>query len=215
MHHDSCLVVCTKKSIKGFLILNTTLTIVDNYLSLHACWLNILTEVIDDIFTYVVNTLISSEECFYTSPANKFILILFADMVGKRIKLFLKLGFIHVHFDRDSLEVQFKCSTVGNRVLEGVFRDIAIFIFFCTKASKGVVVITIDRCTCQSEEECIWKCSSHLLTKISFLCTMRLVHKENDVISFINNLSISQISELKDGRNQDLTLMYFVFKFLL
>ena len=114
MHHDSCLVVCTKKSIKGFLVLNTALTIVDNYLSLHACWFNILTEVINDIFTYVVDTLISSKECFYTRPANEFILILFADMVGKRIKLFLKLGFIHVHFNRDSLEVQFKCSTVGH-----------------------------------------------------------------------------------------------------
>ena len=114
MHHDSCLVVCTKKSIKGFLVLNTALTIIDNYLSLHTCRLYILTEVIDNILTYVVDTLISSEECFYTRPANEFILILFADMVGKRIKLLLKFGFIHVHFNRDSLEVQFKCSTVGN-----------------------------------------------------------------------------------------------------
>ena len=81
VHNDSCLVVCAKKSIKGLLIFNTTLSVINYDLSLHASWLNVLTEVVDDIFTYVVDTLIGSKECFYTRSANKFILILFADMV--------------------------------------------------------------------------------------------------------------------------------------
>ena len=191
MHDYGGLIICTKQSIECFLVFYTAVTVINNHLCLHTSRLHILTEVVHDVFTYIVDTLVCCEESFHTGAAHKFVLVFLTNLVGKRIKFLLEFSLIHVHLHRNRLEVQFKCCTIGNRILECVLRDIAILILLRTKADKGVVIISIDWSTCQSEEECVWQCGTHLLAKVTFLCTMGLVHQKDDIISVIKHLAIN------------------------
>ena len=108
MHHNGCLIISTKQSINGFLVLHAAVSVIHHYLSLHACWLHILTEMVHDIFTYIIDTLVSRKECLYTCPSYQFLLVFLAYLVSQRIKLFLKLCLVKVHLNWNGLEVQFQ-----------------------------------------------------------------------------------------------------------
>ena len=43
---------------------------------------------------------------------------------------------------------------------------------------------------------------------------MSFVHQEDDIVTFINYLTIIQITELKDSGNQNLSLMDLFLQFL-
>ena len=168
-----------------------------------------------DIFTYIIDTLFCRKERLYTCASNKFLFVFLANLVGQCIKLFLKLSLVKMHFHRNSLEIQLQGGTIIDRVLECVLRYIAIFVFFAAEASKGVMIVAVDRCTCQTEEKCIRQCCSHFLSEVAFLCAVGLVHEQDYIVAVINDLAIVQITELEDGSYEYLALVNLRFQFFL
>ena len=75
------------------------------------------------------------------------------------------------------------------------------------------MIISIDRSTCQTEEECVWQCGTHLLAKVTFLCAVCLVHQKDDIAPFIKYLAINQISKLEDCGDKNLALVNLCFQF--
>ena len=70
MHDNGCLVVCSQQSVDCFLILYATSAVIDHYLGFHPCRLDILPEMIYDVFTNLVDAVICSEEGFNAGSTN-------------------------------------------------------------------------------------------------------------------------------------------------
>ena len=89
VHHNSCLVICAKQSIYGLLILDTAGSVINNHLSLHPGRLDILTEMVDNVFTDLIDAVLCRKECFHAGPANQFFLIILVYLVGQSIEFLL------------------------------------------------------------------------------------------------------------------------------
>ena len=105
--------------------------------------------------------------------------------------------------NRNGLKVKWQCCTVTNRIGEGVTAHIPGTILFSTKCGKGVLVHTIDRSTCQAEEECIRKGQTHLFTEVAFLSSVCFVDHNDDVVTSIK--FAADFTKLKDGSDEYFT----------
>ena len=97
VHYDGGLVGGAEQGIDGTLILNTTITIIHHNLSLHSVRLDLLAEMVYDIFAHFVDTLLCREEGFYRCATHEFVLVVLADLVGELIEGLLQFHLIEVH----------------------------------------------------------------------------------------------------------------------
>ena len=118
MHDNGSLVICPKQGINGFLVFHAAVTVIHHNLCFHTCRLHIFVEMVHDIPTYIIYTLVCCEEGFHACATHKLILVFLANLVGKRIKLLLEFCFVQMHLHRHRLEVQFKRCAIGYRILE-------------------------------------------------------------------------------------------------
>ena len=169
---------------------------------------------IDNVLTDLIDSILCRKECFNACTTNKFFPISLVDLIRQCIKLFLQLCLIQVHVDRNGAEVQLQCSTIRHRVLEGIFGNVTVLIFFRPEGRKCIVIIPVDWSSCQSEEESVGQGGAHLLAKVTFLSAMGLIHQKDNVVASINDLAIIQIPKLEDGCDQNLSLAYLGLKFL-
>ena len=155
-----------------------------------------------------MNTLGRSKECLHFSTLCQLVFLFVSQFVltSHFVKCLLQTFFVEMQFYRHLTEIQLQRSTIINRVLEGIFRHISTMILIGTKALKCILIALIDRRTSQSKEECIRQGQSHAFTKVSFLCTMGLIHQHHDIISDVQCLL--NLTKQEDGGNQYLTLIF-------
>src|SRR4051794_35988993 len=74
---------------------------------------------------------------------------------------------------------------IANGVTERVTGGVAALILGCTEPHECVAVSPVNRCACQTEEECIRKCRRHEAPKPSFLGPMGFVSHNDYVVAHV------------------------------
>ena len=208
MHHDGRLVATLcQHGIQFFLIGHAAGTVIDHHLTLQSCRLHILTIVLHDVVTHLMDALGRSEESLYFGTLCQLVLLFIGKSIflGHLVKGLLKICLIQMKFHRHLTEVQLQRGTIVDRILERVFRHIAAFVLICTEALESVLIALIDGRTRQSEEKGVGQCQTHTLSKIPLLRAVSLVHKYDDVFPDIQGLL--HLAKEEDGRDQYLALV--------
>ena len=168
-----------------------------------------------DVFADVVDTFVRREEGFDRGSFDQLGFLLLANLVGQFVELLLQCLFIQMHLYRNRFEVQLQGGSIRYGVLEGVFREVTLFVLLGTEGRKGVVVATIDRRTGQSEEECIGQGRAHLGSQIPLLGTVCLVHHHDDIRTIGQHALYIAEFENRGDENLSLILLEEVFQRLL
>ena len=131
----------------------------------------------------LMNTLLVVHDGLHINTLGKLCLIGIRQVACQDIKLAVHRISVHTKVNRYRLKVKRQCSMVADRIREGILAHISAAVLSCTECCKRILVQTVDRCTCHTEEECVRQGRSHLDTEVTFLRPVALIDHYDDVVT--------------------------------
>ena len=178
----------SEKAIQCFLIQDATLAIIADNLSLKPIRLNLRHVVIIDMLANLLNSGGRFDNGSHLDSACKVCAFLFGQAFRKLGKCFVNCILVDMKVNRDCFKIQWERSAIADGVRERVFAHVAGSVFCGTECNKCISIKAVNRGTGQAKEERIWQAKSHLCTQVTFLCSMRFIHHNNDIGSRIEHL---------------------------
>ena len=75
------------------------------------------------------------------------------------------------------------------------------------------MVVSVNRGTGQTEEECVWQSRAHLRAEVALLRAVGLVHKQDDVAAGVYNLAVGKVAELENSGDENFPHLNLFLKF--
>ena len=143
-------------------------------------------------------------DSLHVDAAGKLILFLPAQpcLIGHCLKCPVQFIFVDMQLHGNRLKMQRQRRTVPDGVGERVPAHIAGAVLLRAEGQKGIFVHPVNRRTGKAKEKRVGKGHAHLLTQVSLLRPMGLVHHDDDVVTGIQ-LSID-LTKFENCCNQNL-----------